>query len=345
MTRESDRLQALVRQHAAELVQAEQAAVDRVSRRPRAALERLTAWLGRTWIQRFGSLDAPAPASSIPQLIQELTARVAALDLEAKRPLMEHANRALALGIRQGYQEIGGVPEGRARIRTALLTSEIAAQGARASLRTARQIELAQTATALFRVRPQLLYADVATVTAIAQQAVTLNEAGARWAVNRANNLGVDLVAKQLGVGTVWVAERDGCVVCLAYSGVTAPVGLPFPPDLTFGDRKPSPPWPGGVLWYPPRHPNCRCSTRPVAGFDLETERAFAAALRREARRSIVRGFSLPTESEGVRLRAADRLLRVGANLPKTVEDYGRRAVRRGRFPDRSVPAGQSSTA
>lgn len=341
MTRQATRLLAMVDDHAQELVAAEDAAASRVGSKPRSAIGRMVAWLASTWTLRFGSIDNPAPSDSIPDLIERMQARLDELDLEIRKPLIEHANRALALGIRQGYQEVGGVPENIARIRTVLLSSEIVAEAARVSLRTARQIEIAQTATALFRTRPQLRYADAATVTAIAEQAVTLNEAGARWAVNRANNQGIDVVARQLGAGTIWVAERDGCVICLAYSGQVAPVGMPFPPDLTFGDRKPSKPWPGGVLWYPPRHPNCRCSTRPVAGFDLPTERAFADALKREARRSIVRGFSLPTESEGVRLRAADRLLRRGADLPQTVQEYGRRAVRRGRFPDRSVPTGR----
>jgi len=62
-------------------------------------------------------------------------------------------------------------------------------------------------------------------------------------------------------------------------------------------------------------------------------------ALKREARRSVARGFSLPSESEAQRLAATDRLLREGAGLPKTVEAAARRAVDRGGYPrGRKVP-------
>jgi len=132
----------------------------------------------------------------------------------------------------------------------------------------------------------------------------------------------------------MWVAERDGCLTCTALSGQIVKVGQRFPQNRTFGDKP--------LLWRgftgrPPRHPNCRCRVRPVWG----DGQGAAVALRREARRSVVRGFSLPSESEAARLRAADRLLRRGAGLPPTVEDYGREAVRQGRFPrGRAVPTG-----
>jgi len=157
----------------------------------------------------------------------------------------------------------------------------------------------------------------------------------AATAVNQAASMGVDAVARQSGAdGIMWIAERDACLTCTALSGQIVRVGERFPANRTFGDKP--------LLWHgftgrPPRHPSCRCRCRPVWG----DAQGAAEALRREARRSVVRGFSLPSESQAARLRAADRLLRRGAGLPKTVEAYGRDAVRAGRFPrGRAVPTG-----
>lgn len=157
----------------------------------------------------------------------------------------------------------------------------------------------------------------------------------AATAVNQAASMGVDAIARQTGAdGVMWVAERDACLTCTALSGQIVRVGERFPVNRTFGDKP--------LLWRgftgrPPRHPHCRCRVRAVWG----DAQGAADALRREARRSVVRGFSLLSESQAARLRAADRLLRRGAGLPKTVEEYGRDAVRAGRFPrGRAVPTG-----
>lgn len=159
-------------------------------------------------------------------------------------------------------------------------------------------------------------------------------------AVNDAAAAGTMEEARRLGARAVlWVAERDACLHCLALSGVEVRVGGRFRPTITFADKPLR--WRGFTGW-PPRHPNCRCRLRPVFG-DSSAQRE---ALRREARRSVVRGFSLPSESEAARLRAADRLLRRGAGLPRSVEEYGREAVAAGRFPrGRDLPDGTAAAA
>jgi hypothetical protein len=151
--------------------------------------------------------------------------------------------------------------------------------------------------------------------------------------VNQAAAAGVDAAARQAGAdGIMWVAERNACLHCTALSGRIVPVGRPFPWRATYADRPLR--W-AGFDGRPPRHPFCRCRVRAVWG----DAQGVAAALQREARRSVVRGFSLPSESQAARLRAAGRLLRRGANLPGDVEAYGRAAVRRSRFPrGRDVP-------
>ncbi|GIH26057.1 hypothetical protein Aph01nite_43670 [Acrocarpospora phusangensis] len=153
--------------------------------------------------------------------------------------------------------------------------------------------------------------------------------------VTRAVAAGTEVVARRRPDAEVmWIAERDACLTCQRLSGHIMPPGRRFPASVTYGDKP--------LKWdkfdgHPPRHPHCRCRIRVVIG-DMS---AASAALQREARRSVVRGFSMPGESGAARVRAADRLLRRGAGLPRSVEEYGRAAVAAGRFlRGRQVPAG-----
>lgn len=153
--------------------------------------------------------------------------------------------------------------------------------------------------------------------------------------VTRAVAAGGEVVARrQPDASVMWIAERDACLTCQRMSGHIMAPGRRFPASVTYGDKS--------LTWdkydgFPPRHPHCRCRIRVV----VSGMSAASAALQREARRSVVRGFSLATESNPARVRAADRLLRRGAGLPRSVEAYGRAAVAAGRFPrGRRVPTG-----
>lgn len=121
--------------------------------------------------------------------------------------------------------------------------------------------------------------------------------------------------------GLIWVAERDACVRCLAYAGLHVLPGAKFEGGLTFGPR-----W-ASVIGRPPllgpgwfegegSHPWCRCELRVIHLADVAP---MADALKREARRSIVKGWARPTEGNTVRVVAAERLLVGSANLPKSV--------------------------
>jgi hypothetical protein len=119
----------------------------------------------------------------------------------------------------------------------------------------------------------------------------------------------------------IWVAERDACVRCLAYAGLHVLPGAKFEGGLTFGPR-----W-ASVIGRPPllgpgwfegegSHPWCRCELRIIHLADVAP---MADALKREARRSIAKGWARPTEGNTVRVVAAERLLAGSANLPKSV--------------------------
>lgn len=133
----------------------------------------------------------------------------------------------------------------------------------------------------------------------------------------------------------VWAAERGACLTCLALSGQVADptTGVWFDEFATF-DKHPMPVWPPGMpLMGPPRHRWCRCRLRIIAASNT----MLPAALAREARRSVARGFS-DHASHPALLSAADRLLAAGARLPVSVQDRAAQDVARGVFSDRHRP-------
>jgi len=125
----------------------------------------------------------------------------------------------------------------------------------------------------------------------------------------------------------IWIAERDACVRCLAYAGMHVGPDALFPGGKTFG-----PAWAsitGQEDFNGPglgMHPHCRCELRVI---HKTAAPAAAEALEREARRSVAKGWSLPSESPGVRVDAAKRLVGQGARLPKSVVDETRRRLKK----------------
>lgn len=323
----NDELRQLYR-HADEVEAFEHEAAESVTAPLRAQLQEVSRWLAQRWVREFGSLRTEADPAALSGIISDLRARLAGLSTDHSGPLRAWARRALALGIEQAAREINTpvsiVPR---------LGDDTARSVARVS--AAMQDRL-RRADRLLTVAPGRTHDDVMRSVAMAHGAVSDLERASRWVTNREVNNGSSQLAEQLDAGLLWVAERTGCVHCLAYSGVVADHGRHFPPDLSFGDR-PLKPWPDGLLDRPPLHPHCRCRVTPWLGHDGQRggPTALPEVLKREARRSVLRGWSLDSEPESVRLAAADRLLRQGANLPRTVEDRARAAVRRGHFASR----------
>jgi hypothetical protein len=112
-------------------------------------------------------------------------------------------------------------------------------------------------------------------------------------------------------------------------------VGEGFDEFATFGQPGSAPTvWPPGMpLMGPPRHPNCRCRLRIIAADNTMVPEA----LRREAERSVARGWS-GHDSRRSRLAAADRLVRHANRLPRTVNERAAKNVAAGSFSTRHRP-------
>lgn len=174
--------------------------------------------------------------------------------------------------------------------------------------------------------------ADVQTVLSPIFGAATTTQARIETQINAASNTASRLVGEAVRSPMVWEAERDACVYCLGLAGKVVEVaGDEFPPADLYADGRT-----GQVtVSQPPLHPHCRCRLSILA------DRSYADALEREAQRSILRGFSLRSESQAVRIEAARRLLERDPVAPKSVKQYAAKAVKDGRFPrGRDVPAG-----
>lgn len=170
---------------------------------------------------------------------------------------------------------------------------------------------------------------DITALAPILQAANRVRQTTTAEVVSAAN-LAVRSVADGAGLPSVWVAERDACVRCLAYAGKSAAAGEDFPGGLTFGrppKKKPS------ALSGPSLHPHCRCFLEPLR------DASYAEALEREARRSVLRGYSLESETQSVRLDAAKRLLEKGSGAPKSVDAFARKSIKAGAFADRGAAA------
>lgn len=280
----------------------------------------LATWMGAA---RTQLLTGAAPPGGLRGLLARLLLNIR----PSLRPELEAGvERAMSLGIRQGQEaleELGTPPVGITRPPSdPELEGVLSAADPAAVRRLADAVRLAE----------QLGLDDlenVSSVVARAHQAVTAAEGTSAWAVNRAVSAGTAAVAQLAGMNVVWIAERNACLNCLAYSGQVVEPGRPFPPGLTFGDR---PLKPLGPLLYPPLHPNCRCQldiTNLEPGQD--------DSLVREAQRTVARGWS-EYASEPARRRAADALIRRGSLLPRSVLARAARDIASGSFSQRHRP-------
>lgn len=210
----------------------------------------------------------------------------------------------------------------RARVRAAVAPSQIVKRGFAAVIEATAQ--------------PANLESDVRGVVVgelVADHTDTMRD--------RARELGDEWV-------TIWVAERDACVRCLAYQGlwVTPAAAQLFPGGRTWGPRwksvigRPDFRGPG---WretesgdHEGSHPHCRCELRVVRRTNVHL---LAQALKREATRSAAKGWARPTEGDTARVAAAKHALGSAIVLPKTVTAEARRRLGKPAGFARRVPS------
>ncbi|HEY1820411.1 MAG TPA: hypothetical protein VGG83_10810 [Trebonia sp.] len=317
--------------HAQVLLAIEQAAV-------RAATLRLVIALAQLQREVTGRLlmarSDQAKAAAAKQLAIQLEAEMLPLlsERELLPPILAQARAAMdatavfTLGPGNPFVPVAAAPrEVTQAVRSATASARVKVD------RSAKMLQRSSDLTA------------AATALNVAQQAIGSVATGAEWAVNDAGNRAAARIAQATGQKLVWVPERDACVVCLALSGdVVDPMkGESFDEFATFGATTPPSVWPPGMpLIGPPRHPHCRCIAQVWNGSAVGGM-SWPERLKHEALRSIARGFSLPSESQAARLRAAERILRDGraGQLPKSVQAYAERAVGRRKFETRTVPS------
>lgn len=301
----------------------------------RAAHTQLTQRLTAEYARLAGSIDQPLPDNAHP--LMQLAAIAALVEWAQTtldsipalvQALLEAARDAIGLGIAQAVRQLRHRPD-------MLPAVEPAIADAIARMRELLEHDVA-AAIQLGSTLGYRRYSDVLAAAGKANRPTSRTEATARWVANRGVAAGATQVTDTVGAAKLWIAERDACLTCLAYSGQVAPAGADFPAGLTFGDYSTV----KVPLDGPPAHPNCRCRVIPWLGsYEGVGPVEMPEALRREARRSVVKGSS-EYASRPARLRAAQRLITAGAGLPKSVIEQGVRDVRSQRFhvPGRRPP-------
>jgi hypothetical protein len=335
------------------LLELERLAADAATALQRAVLQVAFTQTAAQYATLFGSIQNaadPVRAAVLTARIVEALDQVRALDYAT--PLQHYSDIARVNGVNYANRYLSDrvAPESVARIDSVGDAIGGVAQSV---------ADVADRAAEFIGQQEITGFSDLQTAMGRAAQVSNPVKSAATWAVNRSSSGGIASVAVARGGRLLWVAERDACVVCLALSGSLCDpgVGEGFDETATFGKPGSAPDiWPYGMpLMSPPRHPHCRCHpelwfgpstpmfgpqdnavyNNPLiaAGVDLP------AALRREAKRSVLRGWSMPSESLNQRINAADRLLAAGAGMPRTVEERAAKAVKNRKFSERSLPA------
>lgn len=277
-------------------------------------LKRVLAMLAATW--PGDNADPMAKEAAVSKLnLEELLSPLPV----AQQEIIEGAVAAFEMGTEVGIEQAAAAGVAISLAFKQPLPSDVL--GLVEGLQRSTQARLVQ-ARGMLREAATLEQAIQAVALANPQTRV---EAAARSATNKASNKGLNTVADNSpDIVQLWVAERDGCVDCLAYQGQMRLRGG-YPGGLTFGKK----PLSSDRVPEPPLHPNCRCTQMLI---DRESAPAVAAGLKREAQRSILRGWAVESERESVRVDAARRLLAKQPAMPKSVQAYARKAVAKGAF-------------
>lgn len=132
----------------------------------------------------------------------------------------------------------------------------------------------------------------------------------------------------------IFQPERDACVRCLKYAGRFRAPGETFQAGLSFDPNAPKPDKKERIDG-PPIHPHCRCNLEVIP---VKSAPSNSAALKREAERSVLKGWALDNEANATRRRAAQALLDSNVIAPKTVLAETRRRLKADEPFVRDVP-------
>jgi hypothetical protein len=329
-----------------ELLALERAAVKAITGLLRPRLVAVQRSATRAWIGAFGSLDSPGDPIRTATIAAQVRGELAQIRVSASGPLADYAQRALELGVRQAVAEVNaprsaGVIPARASAVTANgIGAAVDAPTARivAGLDQGIAAAICDAEAAVGKISGDT-FAELDAALGRAHRAVPNAAAAIVTAINGAANAGKRAVADELGAELLWLASPDCCTTCAGFAGRTTSPGQPFDMKLasTFTDKPRI--WPPGPVEQPPIHPHDRCEIVPYLGAEPgATGPSLPEALQREARRAILKGWSLPSESGPERIRAARKVLARNPTAPASVKAYARRAVKAGRFPTRNVP-------
>lgn len=264
-----------------------------------ALLGSLKAWSVAWWLNagQGPTNQAPTPA--------QMAQRVEAVDWAAAEQLLVEA------------QEEGAVTA-VAQLSLALLAAELIMPSLD---ERAPVVRVAEVRTRLLERLTTVALMPAATQPGFVNQAIGWAEGGLRSAVTELSAEAQMRTGLAHGAALVWHGERNACVTCTGYIGaVVRSAGEGF--ESVGFDGQP------GTLRVPPAHPRCRCQLVVVAG-DPEP---LALAYRREAVRQVLKGWRLESESNAVRLRAAEALLAKNPAAPRTVKRAAANAVAEGAF-------------
>lgn len=288
-----------------------------------AQLAALGALIVTLWLSNVGKLTEPATADQMERILPQIREVLDSITFDHREDVRTAVGKALAMGVRHGEQQSGTIMDETAPQPSTLVEYIIEQTVPKAQAAIRNAAAEAETATT---------FAELASASKTANGAANTIEANTRWVVNRSVAEGVESVALANDTKLVWRAERDACIVCLSYAGsVRGASG--FDPIEVFDGKS------HGTIENPPEHPNCRCQLIAWNGYaPAGPGEALPQALATEARRSVVKGWALPTESQVLRRKAADQLLKSGARLPRTVEQRARAQVRSRRRFTRPVP-------
>lgn len=336
-----DELAALVQGEQTDAVRAlEDRIAARVLGRLDARFDVLTRRSITAWVAAFGSVQAEA---SSPGALRRILASIRAAIRRLLGPVAPRTEQALSDALLEAVrlgasQHAAFLDEATGRNRRPVSTRPSRGLRERVSAIADAVADRRNRALAMLRPNRVRRWSDAQTGIGVARSATAAVRTHIAAVVGEAVSEAAQAAINYTGARKVWVAERDACVSCAAYAGLVVAADAKFPAGLSWDPNQRGR---GEALAAPPLHPNCRCR---VTAWDESWAQpgvaSFPEALRREARRSIARGWSLPTESGAARIRAARELLRTGANLPKSVEEFAALAVRAGRFQDRTVPTG-----